>query len=90
MEIEAREDGAEIIVSVRNGGSYIGPEDRARIFERFYRSPEVKHRAAGTGLGLSVAKKAAEAHGGRVWLASAGTATTFYLAVPKNCRGDRT
>jgi two-component system sensor histidine kinase KdpD len=75
----------ETVFAVHNQGPAIRPEDRERIFERFYRSPEIKHRAAGTGLGLSITKKVAEAHHGRVWVTSSeGEGTTFYLAFPAN------
>ncbi len=87
ITIVAVEDDAEVVVSVHNEGPPIQPGDRERIFERFYRAPESKHRAPGTGLGLSIAKKTAEAHHGRVWVASEQEkGTTFYLAVPKVVR----
>src|SRR5580704_6982329 len=52
----------EILISIHNEGSEVLPEDRERIFERFYRSPGSNHRAPGTGLGLSIAKEAMEVH----------------------------
>jgi len=60
----------EVVFSVHNEGSFISSEERLRIFQRFYRSPGTKHRASGTGIGLSVAKRIAEAHTGRVWAES--------------------
>jgi two-component system, OmpR family, sensor histidine kinase KdpD len=74
----------EILISVHNEGSEVRPEDRERIFERFYRSPGSNHRAPGTGLGLSITKEAAEAHRGRAWVNSeAGKGTTFFLSLPR-------
>jgi len=74
---------AEAIISVHNQGPAIRPDERERIFERFYRSPGTEHRAPGTGLGLSIARKVAEAHGGRTWVQSSETGgTTFFLAFP--------
>jgi signal transduction histidine kinase len=58
-------------------------QDRERVFERFYRSSDAKQRAAGAGVGLSIVKKAAEAHRGHVWVISAEEGTTFYLSIPK-------
>ena len=73
----------ETVFAVHNMGPAIRPEDRERIFERFYRSPGMERRAAGTGLGLSITKKVAEAHHGRVWVTSGETeGTTFYFALP--------
>lgn len=77
----------ETVFAVHNVGPAIQPGDRERIFERFYRSPEMERRAAGTGLGLSIAKKVAESHQGRVWVTSGDIeGTTFYLALPANPR----
>jgi two-component system sensor histidine kinase KdpD len=74
----------EILISVHNEGSEVRPEDRERIFERFYRSPGSNHRAPGTGLGLSITKEAAEAHRGRAWVNSeTGKGTTFFLSLPR-------
>ena len=73
----------ETVMSVHNFGPVILAEDRDRIFERFYRGHGSEHLAAGTGIGLSVTKRAAEAHGGRVWVESEeGCGTTFYLSLP--------
>jgi two-component system, OmpR family, sensor histidine kinase KdpD len=81
----AVDDGeGEILISVHNEGSEVRPEDRERIFERFYRSPGSNHRASGTGLGLSITKEAAEAHRGRAWVNSEkGKGTTFFLSLPR-------
>ena len=73
----------EVVFSVQNEGSFIPPQERSRIFQRFYRSPGSQHRASGTGIGLSVAKRIAEAHRGRVWVESdPETGTTFFFALP--------
>jgi two-component system sensor histidine kinase KdpD len=78
----AAADG-EVVVAVHNHGPSIPPAERERIFERFYRSADVRHSASGTGLGLSIVKKTAEAHRGRAWVQSEdGKGTTFFLAVP--------
>jgi two-component system sensor histidine kinase KdpD len=75
---------AEIVFSVLNEGSFIAPEERMRIFQRFYRSPGSQHKASGTGIGLSVTNRIAEAHNGRVWVESdPAEGTTFFLALPR-------
>lgn len=76
-----------LLISVHNVGSSIDFEDRERIFDRFYRSPATKHRAPGSGIGLSVAKKTAEAHQGSIWVSSdEETGTTFFLSLPALAR----
>lgn len=82
ISISAEECASEIIVAVHNEGEPIPGSDRQRIFDRYYRSPATEQLAPGTGIGLSVAKKAAEAHNGHVWVTSDGQlGTTFYLSV---------
>jgi two-component system sensor histidine kinase KdpD len=74
----------EVVFGVQNQGSFIAPEERLLIFQRFYRSPGSQHKAPGTGIGLSVAKRIAEAHAGRAWVESDSEAsTTFFLALPR-------
>src|ERR1700735_850249 len=74
----------EVVFNVQNEGSFVPPEERLRIFQRFYRSPGTQHKAPGTGIGLSVAKRIAEAHTGRVWVESdSETSTTFSFALPR-------
>lgn len=73
----------EVLFSVHSFGPVIPPQDRERIFERYYRSSASAGRAAGTGIGLSIAKRVALAHGGSVWVASGEReGTTFYAAFP--------
>ena len=81
--MRAERIGDEAIFSVRNFGPVIPQSDRERIFDRFYRSASGVAHAAGTGIGLSVAKRVALAHGGSVWAASgAEEGTTFFAAIP--------
>jgi two-component system sensor histidine kinase KdpD len=87
IEIAAQESRTEVVISVHNLGSIIRVEDRERIFERFYRSPDFKNAVPGTGIGLSVARKAAEAHHGHVWVVSGEKeGTTFFLSLPNKAR----
>jgi len=87
IKIDARVSRSDILISVHNIGSPIRIEDRERIFERFYRSSELKDSIPGTGIGLSVVRKAAEAHHGHVWVISDNLeGTTFYLSLPLDSR----
>jgi two-component system sensor histidine kinase KdpD len=73
----------ETLLSVHSFGAVIPAADRERIFDRYYRSTASATRAAGTGIGLSIAKRAALAHGGSVWVASdESEGTTFFAAIP--------
>lgn len=81
--IGIHQEKAELTITVRNEGSFIPPEERERVFQRFYRSAASAGSISGTGIGLSVVKRIAEAHGGRVWLESDRIdGTTFALALP--------
>jgi two-component system sensor histidine kinase KdpD len=83
ITIRAVKVHAEIIFSVHSFGSVIAPADRERIFERYYRSASRSNRAAGTGIGLSVAKRVALMHGGSVWVTSDEVeGNTFFAAIP--------
>jgi signal transduction histidine kinase len=74
--------GASILVRVRDGGPGIGDDDRARIFERFYRGAG-RGEIAGSGLGLAIAAKAATRLGGTIILEDGRPGmTTFALTVP--------
>ncbi len=73
----------EAIFSVHSYGPVIPMADRERIFDRYYRSSIYANRAPGTGIGLSVAKRAAQIHGGYVWVTSdEEEGTTFFATIP--------
>jgi two-component system sensor histidine kinase KdpD len=83
IEIGARRSYNEALFSVHNFGPTIPLDDRERIFDRFYRSPDHSSAVAGTGIGLSVVRKAATAHHGHVWVVSdVNEGTTFFLSIP--------
>jgi two-component system sensor histidine kinase KdpD len=84
IAVDVQEEDAEILISVRNEGSFIPPEERDKIFQRFYRCPGSDRRASGTGIGLAVVKRITEAHRGRTWVNSNQQAgTTFFLTLPR-------
>jgi two-component system sensor histidine kinase KdpD len=83
VSIAVTQARAETVFSVHSFGPEIPPADRERIFDRYYRSSASEHSATGTGIGLAVAKRAAQMHGGHVWVASDETeGTTFFAAIP--------
>jgi PAS domain S-box-containing protein len=72
-----------VVVTVRDHGVGISPEDQERIFERFERLISVRH-FGGFGLGLWIVRQIVEAHGGRVRVQSVpGEGSTFTVALPR-------
>ena len=85
IEVAAQDRGDAILVSVRDNGVGIAPEDQTRIFERFYQArPEHLAGHGGMGIGLTIVKHLVELHGGRVWVESeVGKGSTFFFTLPK-------
>lgn len=75
---------AEIHVAVRDEGEGISTEDQPHIFERFYRTAQVKQeKKDGLGLGLYISSEIVKQHGGRIWCESEeGQGSTFTFALP--------
>jgi signal transduction histidine kinase/putative methionine-R-sulfoxide reductase with GAF domain len=69
---------------VKDSGIGIGPEDQAKIFQKFFRSEDPKTREApGTGLGLNITRSLVEMQGGRIWFESEfRKGTTFHFTIP--------
>jgi signal transduction histidine kinase len=82
IEIEVEGDGERAQLSVRDGGIGLGPEAQRRIFQRFVRAASSRNYG-GLGLGLYIARRLAEAHGGTVGVRSEpGRGSTFTLVLP--------
>jgi GAF domain-containing protein len=78
-----------ITVSVSDTGIGIAPEDQAAIFEEFRQvGRDDARKQEGTGLGLTLAKKFVELHGGRIWVRSqVGQGSTFTFTLPARPEG---
>lgn len=83
ITIKAVQRSNAVLITVHNFGPPIRAEEQEHIFEQFFRASGSTQRVAGTGVGLSIARRAAQAHGGDVWVtSSAEEGTTFYASIP--------
>ena len=82
--VAAAEQGNWVEVSVSDTGEGIPPEDLPNIFERFYRVDKSRARVTGgSGLGLTIAKRLVEAHGGNITVESKlGKGSCFSFTLP--------
>lgn len=79
--------GTELIVRVKDTGRGLSKSDAEKLFNKFVRGDGIARiHPDGSGLGLYIAKKIVEAHGGRIWVESEGEGkgSSFNFAVPLN------
>ena len=83
--INARQADGSVEISVSDTGIGISPEDQSNIFEEFRQvGGDYAHKREGTGLGLTLAKKFVELHGGKIWVESeVGKGSTFCFTLPE-------
>jgi signal transduction histidine kinase len=83
VEVALEQPGSEAVLHVVDQGVGIPPDDQAHIFEPFRRSGASRELVAGAGLGLFVAQRIVEAHGGRIEVESRpGAGSTFRVRLP--------
>ncbi len=86
IKIDIESQHESVAVRVSNTGGLIAPNERARIFERFFRGAQARQVAPGSGLGLYVARNIAQAHGGNLDFeggdAFESEGTCFSLTIP--------
>lgn len=76
--VDRRNGSLEVFAEIRDTGKGIAPEEIPRIFDLFYTT-----KAQGTGVGLALAKKFIEAHGGTIAVVSSpGEGATFRVLFP--------
>ncbi len=77
-------EGAECVVEVGDTGIGIDPEHHELVFREFAQvDASASRQHHGTGLGLTIARKLVELHGGRIWLESElGEGSRFYFSIP--------
>jgi signal transduction histidine kinase len=85
------ESRAAVVVEVRDNGRGVAPEQRGRLFERFYRAGgNVGPDVDGTGLGLSIVRETVESLGGRAWAEFNDDETIFAFSLPSRRESDQT
>jgi len=84
IQIEGRQQGDQVMLSVTDQGAGIAPEDKAKLGERFFRGSRHAATTTGSGLGLWIAKAFLSAHGGTLTMDSVdeGGGTTVSLRLP--------
>jgi signal transduction histidine kinase len=80
----AGEQPGTVRLEVRDTGPGIPPEERERVFDRFYQGRRLaEERPGGTGLGLTIARHLVELHGGRIWVdPGSGGGSVFVVLLP--------
>jgi signal transduction histidine kinase/HAMP domain-containing protein/putative methionine-R-sulfoxide reductase with GAF domain/predicted transcriptional regulator with HTH domain len=84
IDVSARREPTQIVVAVRDTGIGIAAEDCDAVFEEFRQvGSDYTKKQEGTGLGLALARRFVELHGGRIWLESEpGKGSTFTFTIP--------
>lgn len=87
VEVGVTVDGPWAKIIVRDRGPGIADGDLDAIFQPFVQGRSARSGRAGSGLGLFVVRRVAEAHGGQVWVTRGRSETTFHLALPRRVGG---
>jgi signal transduction histidine kinase/CheY-like chemotaxis protein len=83
VRVEVRDGVDEVRITVADTGVGIAPEDQARVFDEFRQVGSLSAREGGTGLGLALARRLVEAHGGLIELESVvGEGSRFTVSLP--------
>lgn len=84
ITLHVRQQGGEVVTTVRDTGPGIAPANLDKVFERFFTTePKDRYRGYGSGLGLAIARSIVEQHQGRMWVESLpGQGAAFHFTLP--------
>jgi PAS domain S-box-containing protein len=85
IEVQIKDLGSNLLVSISDTGIGIAKKDQEKIFEKFFTggSGSLTRESGRMGLGLAIARGIVEAHGGKIWVESKlGEGSTFYFSIP--------
>ena len=83
VEVSARTEAGEMVLTFTNTGATIPPDKLSRVFEQFFRLDASRaSRTGGAGLGLAIAREIVELHGGTISAQSRDGVTTFTVRLP--------
>lgn len=83
--VGASRSGDEVVITVRDTGDGLTPDQLTHVFERFYRGATARERdRSGSGIGLTISRAIVDAHGGAIVARSdgAGLGATFVVSIP--------
>jgi PAS domain S-box-containing protein len=83
IRVGALVQGGRVLITVKDQGVGMDPEQLARVFDKFYRADGSNAAVPGLGLGMSIVKNIIESHGGEIWVESElGQGTRVSFALP--------
>jgi signal transduction histidine kinase len=88
VEVRLVDEEARVVVTVRDQGPGLRPEEAAHLFQKYYRTRSTARKSEGLGLGLYISRLIVEAHGGRIWVESLpGQGAAFSFCLPREPPG---
>jgi signal transduction histidine kinase len=87
---DKRTPGDYAQVAIADNGPGINPDERERVFDKFYQGGKDRSAGSGSGLGLAISREIVLHHQGEIWLESElGVGSTFYFTLPLRLPRDR-
>jgi len=88
VEVHTKTSADMVTIEVKDDGPGIAEEERNKIFESYYRSPDKAKGSHGLGIGLALCKVLVTAHGGTIWVKSApGKGSSFFFTLKRTAEG---
>jgi len=85
IHVAVQEAEDMVTISIADTGIGMSKEQLSQVFDEFYKADPSRHDFDSSGLGMSIAKRIVEKHGGRIWAESLGPGkgSTFYFTIAK-------